>query len=360
MKSENKHRAPRRLTVAMLACSLSLVGCMPAPLTHMMELPGNVVPDKDSVIITQPRKFEQGAKETESHARKFALMALFAKTVYRHDLLDDKARSSEACSYLGHEEHRDVLLDMPRDEDGSWARWSIPGACYQEGGLYFETYVHRNTRGVMDEAVIAIRGTENYSIPELRSDWGANLSGIFPHASDEYARAAKHVEPLIKHLAGGLGGTQPAVDIYLAGHSLGGGIAQYLAYLNHPQIKATFTFNTSPVTHWSQLPPERQKVEPPIHRVYMNNEFLAYVREFTNRFNAPRFARTDYQFFFVKQNAVGAHDMSHFACQFAARLGDGPGEHHYSQASAHATLQNPVLCPNHVLDEIPPNLRTPR
>lgn len=330
-------------------------------LALVLQLGGCSTPDKynniritpESAVVTYPPIFEE-AGGTE-RASQFALMALFAKTVYRKDIADDKARKDRACEYLAHPEHRDVLLDMPRDANGGWARWTVPGACYGESGLYFETYVYSNEKGEIGKAVIGIRGTENDTLYEARRDWGANLSGVLPFAGAEYRRAKLYVIPVIDELAKKTRPDGKPIEIFLTGHSLGGGIAQYIAYLS-PNVSATFTFNTSPVTHWFQLQEEEKKRDPIIYRIYMGKEILSYVREVTSRFNIRRYNRSDYEFFFVDTGIVGAHDISHLTCQFAARVPRCGAEHGYSYADATATLTSPTLCPNEIRKHIPPYL----
>lgn len=343
---------PARNSITALGIAISLAGCAATP-----NWPDGIPPSRDEAVRTGPPAIE---KNIATHVQQFALMALFAKTVYRLDILDDKTRSSQqACEYLVHPKHRDVLLDMPRDADGGgWSRWTLPGSCYGGGGLYFETYVHQNTQGNIDKAVIAIRGTENSSPSEIRHDWGANLSGVVPSVAGEYGQARSLIRPIIDELAKNPSPYNPnqPIEIYLTGHSLGGGIAQYLAYSFYPKIKATFTFDTSPVTHWMQLPDEEKNSYPVIHRIYMNGEFLSYLRDVTARFNNRRFNRTDYEFFFVKQGAINAHSMSHLTCQFAARVKEPGTEHPYSHENATATLNSPVLCLNEVRALIPQDL----
>ncbi len=340
---------PTLALLLLLTLVLPLGGC-----ASLGKYDGNQVTPESAVISNPPIFEDTGGTE---HAGQFALMALFAKAAYRNDIADPKVRAEHACDYLVHPEHRDVLLDMPRDANGGgWARWTQTGACYSENGLFFETYVHSNEKGVIDEAVIGIRGTENTTLYEARHDWGANLSGALPFAGAEYERAARHIMPVIDQLAQtqGANGT-PIKKIFLSGHSLGGGIAQYIAYRS-PKVTAAFTFNPSPVTQWYQMSDEEKKRDPTIYRIYMNKEVLSYVREVTSRFNIRRYHRTDYQFFFVDGGAIDTHDMSHLACQFAARVPQCGAEHNYSYASATATLNSPTLCPNEVRKHIPARL----
>jgi len=339
------------LLIFPLASAVSLAGC--ASISHSPEIQA---PSELSIRTDPPTQVS--AEQVTKQSQQFALMALFAKTVYRNDILDEKARTEKACEYLEHPTHRDVLLDMPRDADGGgWSRWTRSGSCFGGDGLYFETYVHRNNKEVIDEAVIAFRGTENTK-SQIVSDWGANLSGILPVASNEYSLAKTLIGPIITALENipSPADSSKHVDIYLTGHSLGGGIAQYIAYSFDSSIKKTFTFDTSPVTHGTHLSDEEQKLDPEIDRIYMDHEFLSFIRNVTTRLTKRRFHRTDYEFYFVDQGAIKSHNMSHLTCQFAARIKDPVEDHHYSVASATATLNNPILCPNDVRALIPKNL----
>lgn len=284
-------------------------------------------------------------------ANKFALMALFAKTVYRKDLLSNDALNERSCEYLNHSKHRDIWLDMPRNADGSgWKRWGISGSCYNLHGLFFETYVHQKIDGTVDEAVIAIRGTETGSMQQFKDDVKASLSGAFKLKNNEYLLAEQNILPVIVSLKQIYG---CHLKVYLTGHSLGGGIAQQIAYMSK-DVTETFVFNTSPVTNWKRLNDEGKitNEDPVIYRIWQNHEFLEYIRKITSAFNLPRLSRDDYELYFVKQGIGGSHSMSHLTCQLAARVAETGAEHDYSYQSAAQTLNSPILCPNDILENI--------
>lgn len=261
---------------------------------------------------------------------RFALMALFARTVYRKDIADEAERKKNGCNYLVHPPG-----DLP--ETLRWKRLDRNGACYNSGGLFFETYVHDNGQATFDRAVIAFRGTEF----KTYADWKANLSGMIPSRKNEYLAAKAAVLPLIQALK-----SAGVKEIYLTGHSLGGGLAQEIAYLS-ADVTATYTFNTSPVTGWMKQKFVGNVVvdNPVVHRVYMSKEVLSYIRKVTSHFNHKLPNRTDYMFNYVTtRNPVKAHDMSELTCNFARRITE-VADFDYSPADAAAVLKNASVCP---------------
>ena len=297
-------------------------------------------------VIVRPASSSQGV---EKYVDQFALMALFANIVYRDDL-NSSERKNKACIYIGDPSHRHVKLDMPQGLNGDgWQRWTLPGACYNAHGLYYETYVHFKN-GHINEAVIAIRGTEGSDL----NDWKANLSGVVDFAETEYNYAMENILPLISSLKNNF----KVEKIFLTAHSLGGGVAQEIAFASK-EVDETFTFNTSPVTNWTRLHNDHKDVnpDPVIHRIYQGHEVLAYLRNVTTRFNDERFFRNDYRFGFVKGDVLNSHAINHLACQFAARVSAQNGAaHYYSRQNAEAVLRDKVLCPNTAIEQIPPDM----
>ena len=321
--------------------------------------------------IMDPAPMHLTQEITKQEAKKFALMALFAKVVYRKDL-PESVRIAEGCSYL---QNGPLALDvgMPRLEGkvGGWKRWdnkhidddSAVAPCINKDGFFMETYVHSTDGKTIDKAVIAFRGTENYSWSEQIADWITNLStllGLNPH---EYAIAEVVVPKVITALLK----ENKELEVYVTGHSLGGGLAQQAGYLD-ARIKAVYAFDTSPVTNWSNLQlrqnregaackarlveqplPRRddqdkalencntvviKKPYPTIYRVSHWNEGLSYVRNITTRFNTRRFNRSDHEFFFEKDNPFAAHEMGIWACHLARLMPDDDKIFDYPQAYA--------------------------
>lgn len=281
--------------------------------------------DTETVRVTPPNLDEPAAPIV----KRFALMSLFAKTAYRKDIADEAERKKNGCNYLS---------NPPKDLPGTlrWKRLDRNGACYNSGGLFFETYVHDNGQGEFDKAVIAFRGTEF----KTYADWKANLSGIIPSRKNEYIAAKEAAIPLIQVLK-----NSGAKEIYLTGHSLGGGLAQEIAYLS-ADVTATYTFNTSPVTGWMKQKFEGGVVvdNPIIHRVYMSKEVLSYIRKITSHFNYKLPNRTDYMFNYLNtKDPLKAHEMSELTCNFARRVTEG-ADFDYSHADAAAVLKNASIC----------------
>lgn len=255
---------------------------------------------------------------------RLGLMALFAFTAYRYDLTRSD-RDKYGCSYRESDRH----FGMPK-HDGSgiksshWERWKpkktdanvVP--CFNEDGLFYETYVHRDSNQHITEAVIAYRGTENRG-GQAVPDWETNLSNFFGFEPDQYKIARRYLKDLTKSLDE----ESEGVPIYAVGHSLGGGLAQQAGYLSR-KITAVYAFNTSPVTNWTHLRLDR-KVEqgyPFIHRVYNGGEGLAGIRGIATASTSARYGRYDIGVQFGPKAFFSGHAMEVLACNFAQVLSE--------------------------------------
>lgn len=326
-------------------------------------------PVRDAAIVARaPERID--VVQTKAEAKKFALMALFAKVVYRKEL-KESMRNTEGCRYLEDGVFvPDVGMPQLAGQSNGWRRWNgrlekqaIATPCFNKDGFSMETYVHSTDGKTIDKAVVAFRGTENYSWSEKLADWGTNFSASLGFTPHEYTIA----EAVVPEVINALQKANAKVEVYATGHSLGGGLAQQAGYLD-ARIKAVYAFDTSPVTNWSNLQwrqnrdgaackaellakplpdprAQEEKLEacktlviknpyPTIYRVSHWNEGLAYVRNVTSRFNTTRFGRSDHEFFFEKDNPVAAHEMGVLACHFARLMPDDDKEFDYPKAYA--------------------------
>ena len=347
----NSGKIFRNSLLLALPLAAVLSGC--GPMGSLIKPPRSEVENTftpQTVVVQRPPAVENA----QDYAYRFAPMALFAQTSYRKDITKNKDREGHGCDYLKNEEDYKAVfrLHMPASENGHWERWVEPGSCIEEGGMFFETYVHKNKSEVIDQAVIAFRGTENTTIYEMRHDWGANFSGALPFLGREYERARDHAIPLITKLHHLVGSDGKPIPIYLTGHSLGGGLAQHVAYVADKMVTATYAFDNSPTTNWAQLRDYEQVRDPVIHRVYQDREILEFVRNITTRFNITRYNRTDYAFDLVKTKGAEAHSISNLTCGFANMVKEIAIEpvygkenpFDYSRASAKATVDDLCRC----------------
>ncbi len=308
------------------------------------------------ITLYASQESKDGANDTEllspesdrflvDMAQRFGLMALFAEAVYRRDL-PQETRDGNGCAYLaaaaqGREVTRYGMPHYGKDGAGRWERWTPASApqdvvpCLDDtSGLYYETYVYRNAAGKFEEAVVAYRGTENRS-GQMFKDWGSNVAALLGFEPAQYAMARARMVPLFAALESVLekdpgGGPR----IYVTGHSLGGGLAQQAGYLSK-SVKEVFTFNTSPVSNWSQLRLDGQvrNAYPIIHRLYHGGEILEKIRFVTTSVTQARYGRHDIGLQLQGRSSFGGHSMQIIACNFAQLVAAEPdrvaADHHY-------------------------------
>ena len=350
MEMKNRPSAIKKTfqSAALLAVAVTLATCGP-PLTYFASWETN---DDGNDMSVPPLRNDEFAQMI---ANKFGLMALFAEVAYRRDL-NEKARDNLACNYLYTDESDDFGMPTDDGEIGKWMRWrgnelGLMGTeavkpCVNEAGLFYETYVYQNGEGMLEEAVIAFRGTEN-RVGQLLEDWRTNLSAVFGIQPEQYRLASKYIPPLIESLKQ----KNPNIRIYAVGHSLGGGMAQQAGYQSK-DILQVITFNTSPVTNWTYLRLGRnvRNNYPNIFRIYHNGEALEKVRFFTTSFTSTRYGRYDIGVQFKEKSNFKGHSMSIFACVFAALIASEKNtpekaEHHYGKNYAlQKVVKNKVIC----------------
>jgi hypothetical protein len=271
-------------------------------------------------------------------ADQFGLMAWFSEVAYRRDLIG-KEEQSTACNYLTDEQVIDWGMPEPTDY-GQWQRWvpekkkekeeDIP-ACIFKDGLFYETYVYmRKEDGKPEQAAITFRGTENDN-GQFFEDWGANLSSFFGFESKQYKIARTTLPKVVRELVH----ENSEIEIYAVGHSLGGGLAQQMGY-QFQEVSAVYTFNTSPVTNWTNLRlnacddngewkenGEADNVNcvavdyPTIYRIYHTGEVLSKVRNLSTTFTTSRYGRYDLGVQFQSKTSFEGHSIQILACGFA-------------------------------------------
>lgn len=186
------------------------------------------------------------------------------------------------------------------------------------------------------EVAIVFRGTE----ADQKQDWFSNLRWFIPtwlRGEDQYDITRDLVSRIFEtELQERIRqGRLPAqVKILAIGHSLGGGLAQQLAYAmpltpSHPlRISTVIAFNSSPVTGWLSTanPPRDENTRGlEIDRIFEHGEALAYIRLPINlivpphkRESAVRDIRFNLE---VTPGGIKNHGSQLFACRLAEESG---------------------------------------
>jgi hypothetical protein len=181
----------------------------------------------------------------------------------------------------------------------------------------------KKTEGDLSTVAIVFRGTKAED-----GDWYSNARWLWklisPSDWDHYDQLGMILHKVVasiktSHKGGG------RLDIVSTGHSLGGGQAQYAAYLQ-PEIKYVYTFDPSPVTCYYCVDKDtrsKNKQGVVIYRMFESGEGLSFVRKFLEflypipwfKTKNPKIVRIRFSFK-TGQNALGQHSM----CDLAGNL----------------------------------------
>lgn len=261
---------------------------------------------------------------------------------YKQELANTNAeqtRNSLAQRFkLACKPHSDQLIPTP-----GWYAWTqFPGPSLakkaEKAKLFFSVWEHRTGNGAADisEVAIVFRGTE----ADQRQDWFSNARWFIPtwlRGEDQYDVTRDLVARVFEEeIQTRIRQQRLPVDVKVValGHSLGGGLAQQLAYAmprsngHLVTVSKVIAFNSSPVTgYYSTANPPRddntQGLE--IDRVFEHGEALAYTRMLIN-IVVPPYKRAshvrDLRFnLMTKPGGVANHGSQFFACRFAEAAG---------------------------------------
>lgn len=312
-----------------------------------------------SAVATRKPWTPQEVAQATSAAEVLGQMAwpaVLSKVVYRR-YAPEASRGD--CAYRPDLHPLERLKRVPSAGAGKWESWEHSGVgCKAVGGLYYETFVYRLPDGPITQAFIVFRGTENYS-GQLLPDWEANLAMALNLEPQQFVQVRIGLKEIVRKLKK----DAPNVEIYTAGHSLGGSMAQLAAYMSE-DVKIAYAFNTSPVSGWTWLRKQQSenpgevvmpRKDPPIIRVMQDDEALGFIRVFSNAANSTvrRTGRTDVALDFPSSRdvlkiskvsgrlsaGVALHSITLLACNLTARVANGaPGAFGFTKEQAEAVI----------------------
>jgi hypothetical protein len=145
------------------------------------------------------------------------------------------------------------------------------------GGLGFHVWRHAARGRRCNEVAIVFRGTD-FGEPGAWDDIMTSLRWLLPVGTVDQYNQVSAAMPLVLAKVRRVCGRLPLV--VAVGHSLGGGLAQYAAYVS-PAIRYVYAFDPSPVTAYLDAPDKlalRTDRNLGIDRVYESGEILSVLR----------------------------------------------------------------------------------
>lgn len=183
-----------------------------------------------SISLVDEIKYKDSINEVVSYAYLPYAIAAFNTS----DVLDPKENNGK------HKKNKNFTLE--KFQDG----WTHKGRIIKDSGLLTDYYYRTKGDGKL-EILIAFRGSRFLSL----GDWYSNFSPVLSWIpiKDHYDLARESVAEILEEAQKQ---AQPKqISIITTGHSLGGGLAQHIAYA-YPCTTAV-VFNTSTVTNKKRL-----------------------------------------------------------------------------------------------------------
>lgn len=295
------------------------------------------------------------AKDVKLRAAEVLPFAVLSTNVYDGTFsLTPPKYPPPVCEQLSKDERnketviapKDKCLFYPKDMLSSfiddWEKWDdFPSSdlMCESGklGLYVQVWEKKS----QSDHVIAVvfKGTRFTSL----ADWTSNLRFMVPHLSrrDQYTTVG---DPLIeefideykRRVLSEIKPGDPQVRLVAAGHSLGGGLAQYFAYALPPQSKKpgtprvseVYAFDSSPITGRSTIKNEKWQDNAEgltVYQIFEHREALAYLRLLFNRLNPqgprdPKVQTIRYDFD-TSRDPIESHSMLRLTCEIANATG---------------------------------------
>lgn len=280
------------LKILLFSIALLLQSCAHLFLENCGEM------EKEGFLLPQVSRirssyFRMKLANVPSAANRFLPTALMSSLTYADDCIDKYRNEEEkVCdvkiSQADRERFEDKLHNMQWCEftEKTW----VP-ACEDETGLYFRIWTKEAETTVT--VITAFRGTWGVK------DWlqgNAHWFNTLFHINDQYSSARRRFKEVMdyfkrKH-------PNKKIIFYTTGHSLGGGLAQYILYSYPDDVLQAVAFDPSLVTgFWDQesnvqvkgceCKLEELNGEPRIYRVYEAGEILTHLRIFHKLFFLP-------------------------------------------------------------------------
>ena len=296
--------------------------------------------DSDVALIREPgkRTYSQPPEKVAESARTLWEYAVLSDNSYLDTSLAQMAKTEEgkACSL-----DRDDRLEI-RD----WKQWpDVPSPVLEKEAKEVDLQLEVWEKQISPPIVaVVFRGTE----AERWGDWLANLRWFLrfiPWFRDQYMVVSEKVGAAVLakikvELERGNAKYRDA-QIVSTGHSLGGGLAQHLAYSFPeirgadgklmPRVSKVYGFDPSPVTGWYSVPRALRVMNASglhIDRVFEHGEILSYIRLILRYLNPPQEkdpAIREIRYNFVRSiNPLSSHSMRLIACELIRANGQSP------------------------------------